>query len=251
VAELSVFAYHPGRGGLHGFDGRFKLLTLLMLTMAIAAGRPAGLLITSTLLLGGISACGVPLGALLREARYFGAFLLLIWLVRALGTSGRALITVGPLQLTAEGAGQGGLVCWRMAMVLAAGLIFTRTTRMAEVRAATAWLLRPVPFLDGRQAATMLGLLVRFIPLILTQAQETRRAQQARGIDARHNPITRLTTAALPLLRATFLKADRIAVAMTARGYTGTTTPFPFTSGPRDWALLGFTTALALSQLLY
>lgn len=250
MAELSVFAFHPGRGGLHGYDSRFKLLSLLMLTMAIAAGKPAGLLFASAALLVGIWTSGVPLFALLREARLFGAFLLFIWLVRAFGTTGRVLVTLGPLQLTAEGGGQGGLVCWRMAAVLVAGLLFTRTTRMAEVRAATAWLLRPVPLLDARQAATMLGLLVRFIPLILTQAQETRRAQQARGIDNRRNPITHLTAAALPLLRTTFIKADRIALAMTARGYGGATTPHTFTSKPRDWALLGWTAALAVSQFL-
>jgi energy-coupling factor transporter transmembrane protein EcfT len=248
MAELSVFAYHPGEGGLYACDGRFKLLTLLILTVTLSAGHSGSLLAAGALLVAGLFISKVPLGALLGEMRFFGVFLGFIWLVRALGTPGRVLLAQGPVQLTLEGAAQGGVICWRMATILVAGLLFTRTTRMAEVRAATAWLLTPVPLLNGRQLATMLGLLVRFIPLILTQAKETRQAQLARGIDGRRNPARRLTAVAFPLLRSTFLKSDRIAVAMAARGYTGATTPFTFTSRPRDWGLLGLAVALAAGR---
>jgi energy-coupling factor transporter transmembrane protein EcfT len=191
----------------------------------------------------------VPLKALLKEMRWFGAFLVFVWSVRALGTPGQSLLILGPLEITREGAGQGGLICWRMAAVLVEGLLFIRTTRMAEVRATTAWLLRPVPFLNAQQAATMLGLMVRFIPMILDQAKHTRQAQLARGIEGRRNPLYRLTAFAFPLLRNTFLKSDRIAVAIAARGYTGETTPFAFNNRKRDWGLVGLSAALAAIHL--
>jgi energy-coupling factor transporter transmembrane protein EcfT len=250
MAELSVFAFHPGEGGLHGCDGRFKLLAFLILAATLTAGGPVSLTATSAVLLAGLVATRVPLKALLKEMRLFLAFLVLIWLVRALGTPGRPLLLLGPYQLTREGVGQGGLICWRMATVLTGGLLFIRTTRMAEMRAAIAWLLGPIPFLNGQQAATMLGLLVRFIPMILNQAKRTREAQVARGIEGRRNPVYRLKAQALPLVRNTFLKSDHIAVAMAARGYTGATTPFVFASRPRDWGLLGLSAALAAAHLL-
>jgi energy-coupling factor transporter transmembrane protein EcfT len=254
MAELSVFAYHPARGGLNGFDSRFKLLALLLLTMAIAKGGPVGLLLTSALLMAGGFGCRVPLGTLMRQTRIFGGFLLLIWLVRAFGTtaseSGSPLMTIGPLMVSAEGAAQGALVCWRLAAVLVASLLFIRTTRMAEMRAAAAWLLRPIPLIDGQQAATMLGLLVRFIPMILTQAQETRQALMARGMDRRRNPALRMRAMVLPLLRSIVIKADRISVAMEARGYSGVTTPYPFVSRPREWGLLGVAAVLAAVLIL-
>lgn len=250
MAELSVFSYTYGGGGLHDCDGRFKLAALLLMTVTTAAGGPVGLLATSGVLMVALLRCRVPLGALFREVRFFGIFLLFIWLVRALGTPGRELLAIGPVQLTIEGAGQGGLICWRLVVVLVVGLLFIRTTRMAAVRAATAWLLKPFPFLDGQKAATMLGLLVRFIPLILSQAMETRQAQQARGIDSRRNPVVRMRAVALPLLRHTFIKADHIAVAMAARGYRGTSTPCAFASQGRDWALLGVAAALAAVNYL-
>jgi energy-coupling factor transporter transmembrane protein EcfT len=250
MAELSVFTYHPGKSGLHACDGRFKLLALLILTMTITGGRCASLTATSAVLLTGLFIAKVPLKTLLQEVRLFGAFLVFVWFLRALGTPGQTLLTLGPLQLTREGAGEGGLICWRMIAVLMGGLLFIRTTRMAEVRAATAWLLRPLPFLNGQKAATMLGLLVRFIPLILNQARQIRQAQLARGIEGRRHPLYRLKAFAFPLLRNTVLQSDRIAMAMAARSYTGATTPFAFASRPRDWFLLGLSTALAAVHLL-
>jgi energy-coupling factor transporter transmembrane protein EcfT len=86
--------------------------------------------------------------------------------------------------------------------------------------------------------------------MILDQARHTRQAQLARGIEGRRNPVYRLTAFAFPLLRNTFLKSDRIAVAMAARGYTGETTPFAFHSRPRDWGLLGVSATLAAIHLL-
>jgi energy-coupling factor transporter transmembrane protein EcfT len=251
MAELSVFTYSPGDGGLYACDGRFKLLALLILTVTLTGGRLESLTATSAIILAGLFITKVPTRALLRDVRWFGAFLVFIWVVRALGTPGQSLLALGPFQLTREGAVQGSLICWRMMAVLMAGLLFIRTTRMAEVRAATAWLLRPVPYLNRQQTATMLGLLVRFIPLILNQARQIRQAQQARGIEGRRHPIFRLKAFAFPLLRNTVIRSDRIAVAMAARGYTGETTPFAFTSRPRDWALLGLSAALAAVHLFY
>ena len=249
MADLSVFTYTPGESGLHEGDARFKLLTLLLLTVTISTGRLWSLFAVNALLVTGLFLIRVPLPTLLKEMRYFGAFLLVVWLVRALGTPGRIVVSFGPLALTLEGAGQGGLICWQMVTVLMAGLLFTRTTRMVEVRAATAWLLKPIPFLNTHQAALMLGLLVRFIPLILTQAKEIRQAQQARGLENRRSPFLRLTAIAFPLLRATLIKSDRIATAMAARGYTGRSTPFNFVAQTRDWMLLGLATLLASSHL--
>jgi energy-coupling factor transporter transmembrane protein EcfT len=250
MAELSVFAYHPAAGGLHGCDGRFKLLSFLILTVTLTTGGPVSLTATSAVLLTGLFIARVPINAFLREMRLFGAFLGFVWLVRALGTPGHVLLALGPLELTREGVGQGGVICWRMAVVLVGGLLFIRTTRMAEVRAAMAWLLRPIPFLNGQQAATMLGLLVRFIPMIFDQARRTREAQLARGVERRRNPVYRLKALAFPLVRDTFLKSDRIATAMAARGYTGAITPFDFASRPRDWGLLGLSAALGAVHLL-
>jgi energy-coupling factor transporter transmembrane protein EcfT len=58
--------------------------------------------------------------------------------------------------------------------------------------------LKPIPVVDEKMAATMLGLVVRFLPVILFQAGEIADAQRARGIERRKNPLIRLMKFTIP-----------------------------------------------------
>ena len=66
----------------------------------------------------------------------------------------------------------------------------------------------------------MLGLVVRFLPVILFQASEIADAQRARGIERRKNPLIRLMKFTVPLFRRVFLSADELTAAMQARCYS-------------------------------
>jgi biotin transport system permease protein len=66
----------------------------------------------------------------------------------------------------------------------------------------------------------MIGLIMRFVPVILDQAKETSKAQRVRGVENRKNPVYRLIKLAIPLIRRTFESADKLAVAMEARCYS-------------------------------
>ena len=66
----------------------------------------------------------------------------------------------------------------------------------------------------------MLGLVVRFLPVILFQAGEIADAQRARGIERRKNPLIRLMRFTIPLFRRVFLSADELTAAMQARCYS-------------------------------
>jgi energy-coupling factor transporter transmembrane protein EcfT len=112
------------------------------------------------------------------------------------------------------------MVCWRLLLVVFMGILLMATTRTADIRAALVWLLRPVPLVNEKMAATMVGLVVRFLPVILYQAAEISDAQRARGIERRKNPMVRLMRFTLPLFRRVFLSADELAVAMHARCYS-------------------------------
>ncbi len=83
----------------------------------------------------------------------------------------------------------------------------------------------------------MLGLVVRFMPVILEQAATTSDAQRARAGENRRNPIRRLTAFGIPLMRRTFETADNLAVAMEARCYSETRTDPRLATGRRDWVV--------------
>jgi energy-coupling factor transporter transmembrane protein EcfT len=120
------------------------------------------------------------------------------------------------------------------------------TTRSSEIRAAVAWFLRPFPFIPEKRVSIMMSLIMRFIPVIFDQAKVTVDAQRARGIENRKNPMYRLKKLALPLMRRTFERADKLANAMEARCYTENRTDPELLSRRRDWIALFLVIGLCL-----
>ena len=91
-----------------------------------------------------------------------------------------------------------------------------------------------------------MSLIMRFIPVIFDQAKITVDAQRARGIENRKNPAYRLKKLALPLMRRTFERADKLANAMEARCYTENRTDPELSSRRRDWIALFLAIGLCL-----
>jgi energy-coupling factor transporter transmembrane protein EcfT len=84
----------------------------------------------------------------------------------------------------------------------------------------------------------MMGLVARFVPVILNQAKETVEAQRARCVENRRNPLDRLIRIGIPLIRRTFAQADKMAVAMEARCYVENRTDPELAAKRIDWLAL-------------
>jgi energy-coupling factor transporter transmembrane protein EcfT len=89
-----------------------------------------------------------------------------------------------------------------------------------------------------QKVATMIGLLVRFIPVIMSQSHEISQALQARAVENHKNPVRRFTSLCMPLLRKTFITADRLALAMEARCYGPMRTVHQWWTTSKDWSAL-------------
>jgi energy-coupling factor transporter transmembrane protein EcfT len=172
--------------------------------------------------------------------KWYLVLLACVLLTRTLTTPGDPLIESSWLPATRQGVFIGLLFAGRLLVIALFALLMTFTTRPSHIRSAVEWSLRPIPGIPHRQVATMIGLLVRFIPVILTQSGELDLALRARGIDNRRNPLRRITFLGMPLLRRTFVTADRLASAMEARCYGLHGTPHQWQMTTRDWSALGF-----------
>jgi energy-coupling factor transporter transmembrane protein EcfT len=178
------------------------------------------------------------LKSIFKAFRYLIVLLAFIFFARALSVPGSAVIEFKAVSITREGIYHGAMVCWRLVIVVLTGLAFVSTTRPSEIKAAVEWLLNPFPFIPSKRIATMMSLVVRFIPVIFDQARETADAQRARGVDNRKNPVYRLQKLGIPLMRRTFERADKLAVAMEARCYSENRTDPGLRAGLRDWTAL-------------
>jgi energy-coupling factor transporter transmembrane protein EcfT len=155
-----------------------------------------------------------------------------------MSTPGMTVFQLKFIAVSKEGLLAGALICWQMAAIVVLGFVFVTTTRTSEIKAGVEWFLAPVPLIPEKRVATMISLLVRFLPVVLGQAKETLDAQRARGIENRKNPIYRLTKLSVPLMRRVFESAENLAVAMEARCYSENRTAFVFSSGMREWLAL-------------
>jgi energy-coupling factor transporter transmembrane protein EcfT len=235
MAELTLFSYRSGHSVLHRIDVRFKILALLFISMVSLNVRVLSLTILSSLLVILMIDCRIEFKSFLREIRYFLILMLIILIAHALSTKGAMVIQLYFLSISMHGLYEGALICWRLFLVVLVGLLFVSTTRPSQIKAAVEWFLTPIPFASGKQLATMLGLVMRFVPVILNQARETADAQRARCVENRKNPIYRIKKMGFPLLRRTFENADRLIFAMEARCYNENRTDPDLCFRPKDW----------------
>ena len=241
-----VFGYHERPSPLHGLDGRVKLAALAAVSLA---SLPAGLLALALAVVAALGLLAVARCSPLRclaGLKWYLVLLACVLLARTLTTEGEALLPVPWLPATREGLLAGLELAVRLLVIALFGLLLTFTTRPSHIRAAVEWFLAPIPFIPHHQVATMIGLLVRFIPVILNHSAELDDALRARALDNRRNPLRRMTFLAMPLLRRTFVTADRLAQAMEARCYGAGRTLRPGRLTRRDWSALGATAALCL-----
>ncbi|MFC1811635.1 energy-coupling factor transporter transmembrane component T family protein [Thermodesulfobacteriota bacterium] len=238
MTELTAFSYRPGTTLLHRMDVRFKILFLVLISLSSLKATSAALLVLTLVLSAVMLDARFPVRQAIKEIRYFIVLLLMVFVARGLTTPGSSLIQLKFLSFTREGIYGGAMVCWRLTVVVMIGLLFVLSTRTSEIKAAVEWFLIPFPFLKGKQVATMMSLVIRFMPMILYQAKETADAQRARGVENRKNPLYRLNKFTMPLIRRVFEKADKLAVAMEARCYTEERTDPGLFSAPRDWIAL-------------
>jgi len=238
MAELSAFNFRPGSSVLHGLDVRFKFIFLVLISFASLKAYTVALSVLTLVLVAALVHSGLSLKSILKTFRYVFVLLAFIFITRALSTPGSVVAEFKAISITREGIYYGAMICWRLVIVILTGLSFVLTTRPSEIKAAVEWTLNPFPFIPAKRIATMMSLMVRFLPVIIDQAKEAADAQRARGIENRKNPVYRLGKLGIPLMRRTFERADKLAVAMEARCYSENRTDPVLSSGIMDWIAL-------------
>jgi len=211
--------YFPGNSPLHRWDARCKFFGLLMITATLLESKVTWLIFDSILLVGLLILSRLPLKQFFRDFWVWMIFLSALFFFQAFFTPGPRLSFFPRLPVSQDGVRLGSSTCWRLALILGYAVLFTAITRPREVQDTLIWLLKPFPFLHGRQIGLMVSLTLRFFPIILDQAEEVRLAHKARLGDLKKNPVRKAKFLALPLLRRSFSKAEDVTLALAARGF--------------------------------
>ncbi len=246
---MTSFSYIAGDSLLHRLDARFKIAFVIFISLVGLNAYLWSLGFLTLILLGIIIRARLPLFSGLKEIRYLLILLLLIFVARVLATDGIPLIDLDYITVSMQGIYNGILVCWRLALIVMLGFAFISTTPPATIKAAVQWFLKPVPLVPEKKVAVMMGLILRFVPVIFNQAGATATALKARAIENRKNPLYRLTKFGFPLMRRIFERADDLVIALEARAFTEHRTDFELTASKRDWIALMVVCCLCIFML--
>ncbi len=238
MAHITHFDFQAGNTFLHGMDIRFKLAIFIGVNLAVAQSALVGLSGLTVLLAITFPSLGISFKKLLIELRLFILLLLLVFLARAVSETGESLVSGWLRQVTLQGIQKGGVVCWRLLLIVLLGLLFIRTSRSWEIKAAIQWYLDPIPKVPAQRLSLMFSLMFRFFPMILELHADISDAQQSRLVGLRKNPLFRLKVMTVALLENTFQKVDEMTVAMESRCYSDERTGPILISRRSDWVML-------------
>ena len=214
MAALHVIGYKPGRSVLHDLDPRTKQIMVMVLSTCCFIGGIYFLFLTSLFVLYCMAESRLNLVQVFKEIRYFLFFLLFVFVVRVITLNDTFIPVLASTQVEPA-----AIFCWRLLLIVLMGVLLISTTRTTDIRAALVWGLRPIPLVNERTTATMVGLIVRMVPLMLYQAGEINDAMRARCIEERRNLLYRMKQSTILLFRRAFIRADELVDTMQARCY--------------------------------
>lgn len=195
--------YVAGKSPLHRLPATAKIAGLALAAVLIFLTRDPRFLVPALVLSSGLYfSLGQPIAAAIRPLRPVIATILLVGLFHLLLTSSEeAMVTT-----------------LRLSTLMMLGAAVTASTTVSAFIDTITRAASPLERLGLVKAADIglsVGLVVRFVPEILTRYEAIREAHRARGIRPK------VTTILGPLIISTLKDADNIAAAIDARGIRG------------------------------
>ncbi len=226
---MRLGAYVHGSSTIHLLDPRVKIWGAVALSLAAFQAGTASCALLSAFLMAAAAASRIPAGAFLAALKPALPLLALLFLLHLVFTEGTPLVSIwdGFPAITKQGLHQGALVSWRFALLVATGGLLTMTTSPGELVAGLERLLRPLGALGvpSQEIAMMVSIALRFVPTLLEEISRVRDAQLSRCAGFGRGGLRRRASAAagliLPVSLGALRRAEELATAMEARGYSG------------------------------
>jgi len=247
---VPIGQYVPGTSLLHRLDARLKLLVLTAYCATLfLCGTWPGLLLSLLALLAAFKAAGIPLRRGTRGLKPILFILAFTFLAHALGLQAadvgqsfqtiavpvaglelqipQSIAIIGGLAFKPLGALEGLYFVLRIVLLVCSTTLLTFTTSIVALTDALTGLLRPLRPLKvpTEDIAMMFSIALRFIPLTASEAEKLVVALTARGVRFNEGGLVKRCKAYMPVLVPLFVslfkRADKLALAMESRCYSG------------------------------
>lgn len=230
MMEKLIFGrYIPGNSWIHRLDPRAKLLSTIFFIFVIFLANNWQTYLTLFIF--------VLTAVLLSEIKmsfFINGIKPMIWLIlftvilQVLFTGGgEVYFQWGILMITSHGLMNGVFIFCRFVLIIFMSTLLTLTTMPLSLTDALEYLMRPLTALKVPvyEIALMLSIALRFVPTLMDETEKIMNAQRARGVDFGEGNVFQQMKAIVPLLIPLFVssfnRAEELATAMEARGYSG------------------------------
>lgn len=215
---VTAALHHPGSTPVHALPAEAKVVATLVVVVAVVATPRESLwafAVHAVVLLGLVAVARLPPGLVLRRARVEVPFLAFAALMPFLGPDPR--VEVAGMALSRPGLWSGWNVAAKGSLGVLAAVVLSATTPVPELLRGLRRLRVPAVLVD------VTGFMVRYLDVIVGEADRMRIARLSRGDDPRWLGQARATAASAgTLFVRSYERGERVHLAMLSRGYAGT-----------------------------
>lgn len=245
LRDITIGQYYPADSVIHKLDPRVKLFATLLFIISLFSFRNVwGFLVATIFMFSFIHFSKVPLGYMVKGLKAIMILMIITAIFNLFLTNGKELISFWIFTITYEGLRNAILMAIRLTYLILGTSVMTLTTTPNELTDGLEKSLSPLNriHVPVHEIAMMMSIALRFIPILVEEADKIMRAQMARGADFETGGIIKKAKNMIPLLVPLFVSAFRrandLAMAMEARCYhggTGRTKMKPLTYAARDY----------------
>ena len=228
LRDMTIGQFYPAESVIHRLDPRVKVVGVLAYLISLFLFRGFVGYAVVTVFLGTVIVLSkVPLRYIVRGMKPILFLLIVTALFNLFGTSGDVVIHWKFITITWQGIRKAVFMSMRLSYLIVGSSMMTYTTTPNQLTDAIEKLLKPlekikVPVHDF---AMMMSLALRFIPILLEEANRIINAQSARGADFEEGRLWQrmraMVSILVPLLVSATRRAYELANAMEARCYHG------------------------------
>lgn len=228
LRDMTIGQFYPVESPIHRLDPRVKVVAVLIYLISLFLFNGFLAYAVVTLFLGAVIILSkVPLRHILKGMKPILFLLIFTSLFNLFGTRGDVAFEWKFITITWQGMSKALFMAMRLIYLIIGSSMMTYTTTPNQLTDAIESLLKPLAVckVPVHEFAMTMSLALRFIPILLEEANRIIDAQSARGADFQEGKIWQrmrtMVSILVPLLVSATRRAYDLANAMEARCYRG------------------------------
>ena len=231
LKDITLGQFFPGNSPLHRLDPRIKILSVILLIVAVFLAKNLASFVFLALLTLFLTAVSrISLRTVMKGLKAVVFVILLTSILNLFFTKGEGapLASFWVFQIYTEGIWHASFMLVRIVcLIILTSVVLTYTTSPIDLTDGIERLLSPLKYIKVpvHEFAMMMTIAMRFIPTLVEETDKIMSAQKARGVDFSAGGLIKRVRALFPVLIPLFISAIRRAVeladAMECRCYRG------------------------------